>query len=375
MRDVIPLADRVAFSELNRGKRATVCAARTWGLAAGEATNVRWPLTSRILHEIRVILAKCSPAHRRRLMRGRKLTTMRNQQRRMPVLVALIAVLWAVAASPQQVGSVVRDVKYVEDGGPEQMMDLFWAPGEPKAAVLFIHGGSLQEIGERRSSSVYRDVCQPFVRAGIACASMDYRLAPTNKWPAMPNDVASAISTWRRLISARGGDPGRLFLFGHSSGCQLAAVVATNPAYLRRVQSTPSDLAGVIAMGCTLDREDAALRRLTAEAIRKPFGGDAQETSTYGTPESWLAANPASYLGAHVPPFLVVVARRERFMPAILEQGSRVVRRLLEHGVPADVVIVPGGHMSSISDLAKSNDPTFNAIRSFIEDPVAATSQ
>ena len=40
MRDVIPLADRVAFVELNRGKRAAIPAARTRGLAAGEATDV-----------------------------------------------------------------------------------------------------------------------------------------------------------------------------------------------------------------------------------------------------------------------------------------------------------------------------------------------
>jgi acetyl esterase/lipase len=59
----------------------------------------------------------------------------------------------------------------------------------------------------------------------------------------------------------------------------------------------------------------------------------------------------------------------ERFMPPVLEQGSRFVRRLLEEGVSADLVVVPGKHMSSIASLGDANDPAFRAIRAFIEDP------
>ena len=225
------------------------------------------------------------------------------------------------------VALILKNVAYVPDAGPDQRMDIYWTPKVPAATVLFIHGGSLQEAGERRSSPPYDQVCQPFVRAGIACANMDYRLAPSHPWPAMPNDVAAAVANLRPLIADRGGDPKRIFLVGHSSGCHLAAIVGTNPEYLKGAGLTPSDLAGVIAMGCTLDREDAALKGWTAETIRAPFARDRQEVATYGTAENWMAANPASYTGTHVPPTLVVVARAERFMPAILEQGARFVRR------------------------------------------------
>lgn len=264
---------------------------------------------------------------------------------------------------------VSKNVAYVLNGTPDQVMDIFWAPGRPTATVLFIHGGSLQEAGERRSSPEYARVCEPFVSAGIACASMDYRLAPAHQWPAMPNDVAAAVARLRQLVVDRGGDPRRLFLFGHSSGCHLAAIVGTNPDYLKSVGLAPSDLGGVIAMGCTLDREGVALRGLPVEAIRKPFEQDPQEVATYGTAENWMAANPASFVGKHVPPTLVVVAEAERFMPPILEQGSRFVRQLLEAGVPADLVIVPGKHMTSISGIVLPGDPTFRAIKSFIENP------
>jgi acetyl esterase/lipase len=75
-----------------------------------------------------------------------------------------------------------------------------------------------------------------------------------------------------------------------------------------------------------------------------------------------------------VPPTLVVVARAERFMPPVLEQGARFVRRLLELGIAADLVIVPGTHMRSIAALGQPGDPTFIAIRTFIEHPVGAVS-
>jgi acetyl esterase/lipase len=279
----------------------------------------------------------------------------------------------AASAEPATEASS-RNIPYVEKGGPEQVMDLSWPGAKPKATVLFIHGGSLEEAGERRTSPPYRNVCKPFVAAGIACASMDYRLSPSYSWPAMPNDVAAAVAKLRQLVAERGGDPQRIFLFGHSSGCQLAAVLGTNAIYLKTVGLTPADLAGVIAMGCTLDREDAALRGITADAIREPFSRDRGEVAKYGTAENWLAANPAGSIGPHVSPTLVVVAQAERFMPAVLEQGARFVRRLLELGIAADLVIVPGKHMDSIAALEKPGDPTFQAIRRFIEHPVVAAS-
>ncbi|MFL6193659.1 MAG: alpha/beta hydrolase [Thermoanaerobaculia bacterium] len=278
------------------------------------------------------------------------------------------AVIFAVLSLP----ATAETIPYVKNGTPDQTMDAFWPASRPSAAVMFVHGGSLKESGERRSSPVYRDVCVPFVKAGIACASIDYRLSPGFRWPAMPNDVAAAIAAFRPLIVEHGGDARRLFLFGHSSGCHLAAIVSTNPAYLESAGLQRSDLAGFIAMGCTLDREDAALRRLTADQIRTPFLRDPDEVATYGTPEAWLSANPASFVDSGVPPALVVLAMAERFMPPVLEQGARFVRRLIEAGVPANLVIVPGDHMGSIAAVAKSGDPTFQAILKLMENPVAA---
>ena len=284
-------------------------------------------------------------------------------------IVAVIALVSTVALCADD---TELNRPYVDKPTAEQHFDIFWPAGRPKAAILFIHGGSLSEAGERRSSPAYQNVCKPFVPAGIACASMDYRLSPSFKWPAMPDDVAAAVAALRARIVEHGGNPGRVFLFGHSSGCHLASIVGTDGAYLAKYSLKTSDLAGVIAMGCTLDRDDAKIRGLTADQIRASFKRDADDVALYGTPEAYLNANPANHIGPRVPPTLVVLAEAERFMPAILEQGARFVRQLLESDVPANLVIVPGKHMSSIGNLDKPGDPTFKAILRFIDDPRGA---
>lgn len=265
--------------------------------------------------------------------------------------------------------AVPGTIAYADGAHPEQVLDLWWPDARPDATVLFVHGGSLDESGERRTSSMYRDVCRPFLAAGFACASTDYRLAPSFQWPAMPLDVAEAVAKVREAVAERGADPGRLVLFGHSSGCHLAAVLGTNPTYLETVGLSPGDLAGLVLMGCTLDRFDTALRGATPETIREPFERDASDVARFGTAENWIAANPAHHVGPHVPPTLVVLGDRERFFPPILEQGARFVRQLLEADVPAEIAVFPGTHRSVVENLGEPGDPVFEAIAAFVRDP------
>lgn len=272
---------------------------------------------------------------------------------------------------------VERDVAYVEGGGTDQRLDLYLPRTERFPTVIFIHGGSLSESGERRSSELYARVCEPFVASGIGCATMDYRLAPTHKWPAMPNDVAAAVKWVKTNIASRGGDPARIVLFGHSSGCQLAAAVGTNPEFLAGVGLDSSALAGVVAMGCTLAPLDQPLRQakdagLSMAEVASRWAERSDDRDTYRSFDDRLGSDPSRHIGPHVPPTLIVIAARERFLPPLLEQGAHFVRLMYEHLRPADIAIVPGTHKTSIADIVRPGDLTFAAIQAFIEHPTAA---
>ena len=283
-------------------------------------------------------------------------------------MLAMVVLLPAASSGEK----ALTNLPYADPPHAEQHLDFYWPEKGAEQAILFIHGGSLKESGERRSSETYANVCSPFVAVGIGCATIDYRLHPSFKWPAMPDDVVSAIVRVRELIAARGAEPDRLFLMGHSSGCTLAATVGTNPKFLAKRNLDSRAIAGVIAMGCVLDNFDVTVREATAEKIQGLLDHFDDYASLYGTPENWMDGVPSFHVGEHQPPTLVMVARRERFFPAVLEQGARFVRLALELRRPADLVIVPGTHRSSIEDLGKSGDPAFQAILAFMRAPAEA---
>ena len=60
-------------------------------------------------------------------------------------------------------------------------------------------------------------------RSGFVGVNVTYRLAPQHRWPAGAEDVAAALRWVGANIAAHGGDPGRVFLMGHSAGAVHAA--------------------------------------------------------------------------------------------------------------------------------------------------------
>lgn len=271
--------------------------------------------------------------------------------------------------------SVERNIPYQPSASTEQHLDLYAAPNAAHApVVLFIHGGSLEEAGERRTSPMYVPVCPGLVNRGMVCATMDYRLAPSSQWPAMPEDVAAAVRWLKDSVARRGGDPSRIFLVGHSSGCFLAALVALDSIYLQKSGLTTAAVAGVVAMGCTLAPWDTAGKNVNPQKLAQAFARDAGDRQLYGTLAWRLRANPTAWVSRTAPPFLVLVAESERFFPSILEEGARFVRLLREQQRSADIRILPGRrHITTTTGFLDAGDPVANLVAAFVRDPRAAT--
>lgn len=298
----------------------------------------------------------------------------RGRVRRLSLATAVWGLLLPIAGAGAQEARTERDVVYRQGGGPDQTLDLYVPTEDGFPTIIFVHGGSLRS-GSTRSSEEYARVCEPFVDAGIGCATIDYRVAPDHPWPAMPEDVAAAVRWVRDNISYRRGDPARLFLFGHSSGCHLAAAVGMNSKYLESVGLGPSDLAGIVPLGCILAPLDPLIRRAQAQG----FGLDSVRARWNARPDDRFASfgdrldsDPSRFVGSQAPPTLIVVAAEERFRPPILEQAAHFVDLMYNARRPADIVIVSGSHRSSIADIVNPGDPTFNAILQFMENPGAA---
>jgi acetyl esterase/lipase len=118
---------------------------------------------------------------------------------------------------------VARDERY---GAAERnVLDVFAAPkaspdrARPKPIVLFVHGGGFARGSKHTEGTPFYDNIGVWAVAyGLVGATMNYRLAPDSTWPSGIEDVGAAVK-WLQANAARyGGDPKRIFLWGHSAG-------------------------------------------------------------------------------------------------------------------------------------------------------------
>lgn len=110
-------------------------------------------------------------------------------------------------------------------GGPDIPVFLF-RPADTRAgggAILHIHGGGMV------MGSVLQMQAGPAMlaaAAGVPVASVEYRLAPENPFPAPQEDCHSALSWLAGRADALGFDAGRIVVAGESAGGGLAAALA-----------------------------------------------------------------------------------------------------------------------------------------------------
>jgi acetyl esterase len=114
--------------------------------------------------------------------------------------------------------ALARTIAIEGPGGPLELRIV--APPEPSGVYLHIHGGGWV-FG---TADMQDDRLERLARTcGLACVSVDYRLAPEAPYPAAPDDCEAAALWLVREAKARFGTE-RLLIGGESAGAHLAAV-------------------------------------------------------------------------------------------------------------------------------------------------------
>ena len=134
---------------------------------------------------------------------------------------------------------------------PRQKLDVYVpCDVEPNArVVVFFYGGDWQTGGK----ADYRFVAQAITSRGFIAVMPDYRLYPEVTFPDFVEDGALAVR-WVHDNAARlGGDPSRIYLMGHSAGAHIAALLALDESYLRRVGLDQRAIRAVAALSGPYD--------------------------------------------------------------------------------------------------------------------------
>ena len=212
-----------------------------------------------------------------------------------------------------------------------QRLDLHVPSGVQDAPVmLYVHGGGWR-IGDK---SAVGKKAEFFTGNGWIFASAGYRLLPAGRHPRNVEDIAAATAWLHDRIAEHGGDPDSIFLMGHSAGCHLVSLVATDGRHLEKLGKSLDVIKGVIA----LDTQAYDIEKL----LDLPLGS-ATYRSVFGEePEAVRDASPIHHVarGKGIPPFLVCYSRGlgRRISRHRAEQSKAFAAALKAAGVNADVV-------------------------------------
>jgi acetyl esterase/lipase len=281
----------------------------------------------------------------------------------------------------------VETVVYKRVGPCEIALDVHPAPASGGPVVVWIHGGALIMGSRSRMQPALR---ARLAEAGCAQVSIDYRLAPETKLPAIVEDVLDAVA-WVRGPGAErfGWDADRLGVVGHSAGGYLTLMVGaharprpralvsfygygdvgaawyTEPDAFYRQEPLVSDEAARAAVG-TAELTDGPPARRAFYLYCRQNGLWPREVVGFN-PETDPAAF-ARFCPEHVvdpahPPTLLLHGTADTDVP--YEQSVLMAAALRRAGVEHDLVTIPNGPHGFDRDVAPTSpadDPAAAAI-------------
>lgn len=230
------------------------------------------------------------------------------------------------------------DVVYSKVAGEELKMDIYTpATIKGKAPCLVVIHGGAWIAGNRQDM---KELCEGAAAKGFVAATVQYRLAPKHKWPAMLDDVQTAVRYLRKNADKYNIDPNRMAASGASAGGHLSLLLG----YRDTRDPKPTEYSGVSSqVKAVLD-----IFGPTDLAKDYPPTFDFLFASVLGKPkkdsiEDIKQASPVTFLTAKSPPTFIIHGTNDQVVPVM--QSKRLVDLLTAANVPVEAVYIDGmGH-------------------------------
>jgi acetyl esterase/lipase len=225
----------------------------------------------------------------------------------------------------------------------------------PVPFVVWLHGGAFW-AGDRRylpSNLAPNAVFDTLVAAGIAVATIDYRLSGEARFPAQLNDLRTAIRYLRSNASTWGLDVERVGVWGESAGGTLAALAALAPS------DDDADLPLAAAALWFAPTDLVSLRHFSA------ISGLLGESSDEDLLAAATQASPVTHVRHDAPPFLIVHGTADATVS--VDQSELLHKELLAVGARSTFVPVEGvGH--SFAGLSNAQSLVDQAVAFFAQE-------
>lgn len=239
--------------------------------------------------------------------------------------------------------SVTRDIPFRVLASTTLRLDRYDPPfAGPHPGVFVVHGGAWS-AGDKGDIGIPAD--RYLAARGYVVYDVQYRLAPTFRFPAALEDVECALGYLR---AHREGevDPERVALVGRSAGAHLALLAAYRASRdpVPEGCDRPAAVKAVIALYPPTDlvaayRDPAEPDLVDAHGTLEAFLGGTPDA----VPERYRDATPQSWLDRPVPPTLLIHGEADQIVKP--EQSIRLAIALRAAGQRVGSLLVPGaGH-------------------------------
>ncbi len=277
------------------------------------------------------------------------------------------ATLFAGLNSTDQHRGIEQRRNIVFDAAHELALDVYRPAnaGQPTTAgapmVVFFYGGDWTH-GKREW---YRFVGTALASQGVLVVIPDYRKYPQVTMDGFMQDGARAVAWARTHATELGGDPHSLFVMGHSAGGQIAALLSTDPEWLKLYGMRPRDLAGFIGLAGVYD-------------FMPIPAGEKDMLGTFGrTAAEQGRAQPVRYVSGHEPPMLLLQGTGDHEVDP--SNALSLDKTMLAEHEEVSLKLYPGiGHSSllfAMSRPLRDSAPTLADIVRFIHEHEAVGDQ
>jgi acetyl esterase/lipase len=259
--------------------------------------------------------------------------------------------------------------------------DVHRLPGdEVRPVIVFIHGGALM-MGARGLTSKPGSLLETLLNGGYVVVSIDYRLAPQAKLPAILEDVVDGC-LWVRQEGPRlfRIEPEQLFVMGQSAGGYLTLMAGL------RVQPRPRALVsfwgyGDIA-GAWYSEPDPFYRQQPMVTKEEADKSNGMKLYLYcrqqglwpkvltgvhpsAAPDAFTPFCPVRNITRDFPPTLLIHGTKDTDVP--YELSAQMDRELTVHQVPHQFITIPEGGHGFGRDQTNLATRTYQQVVSFLK--------
>lgn len=212
-----------------------------------------------------------------------------------------------------------------------QKLDVWSPPGKgPFPIAIIVHGGGW--VGGDKRIEWVQPLFPLLQQANFTIFTINYRLTPVSPYPAMIQDLETAIKWVRKNAKKHKGDKNRVALIGESAGGHMVAYVGAKSRGDTKVDAVVDFYGAHDLLRLAQDRDGGDMSKIARNLLQKAVDNETE----------WRLreASPIEYVDKDMPPFLFIHGTGDTTVP--FNQSTLMCDKMKSAGAKCEVFPIEG---------------------------------